>query len=372
MIPFIDLQTQRRRIEGDVQGAIAAVLEHGQFILGPEVEELERNLSAFCRTKHTLGCANGTDAIVLALMALGIGEGDAVFAPSFTFVATVEAVKLVRATPVFVDVCKDTFNLCPDSLEAAITHIKGQSSLRPKAIIPVDLFGQPADYRKIEAIARQHGLAVIADAAQSFGARLDDKPVGAWGDIATTSFFPAKPLGCYGDGGAIFTNNDELLSLIRSYRNHGQGKDRYDNIRVGLNSRLDTLQAAVLLQKMKIFPDEIAARDTVAQNYTRNLPERVVPQATLAGATSVWAQYTVVVDARDRLRAALGEAGIPTAVYYPKPNHLQAPYVDAPRAPGGLPVTEYLQERVFSLPMHPYLDDDTQARILSVLAKAMN
>ena len=367
MIPFIDLQAQRAHIASDVDAAIARVLEHGQFIMGPEVATLEHDLSAFCGATHSITCANGTDALQLALMALGVKAGDAVFAPSFTFVATVEAVALIGATPVFVDVDDATFNLCPESLSESIDAVIMRGKLMPKAVITVDLFGQPANYDRVAEIARAKGLSIISDAAQSFGASLNGQKVGVMGDIATTSFFPAKPLGCYGDGGALSTEGDNLAALIRSLRNHGQGEDRYDNVRVGLNSRLDSIQAAILIEKLKIFPDEIIARDKIATRYRDNLPAALRSQAMLKGATSVWAQYTVISENRDDIRAALSAADIPSAVYYPRPAHLQGPYAAAPRAPQGLPVTEHLQSRAFSLPMHPYLDNETQDRILAVL-----
>lgn len=367
MIPFIDLQTQRAKISEGIDAAIARVLDHGQYIMGPEVADLEKKLSAFCGATNAITCANGTDALQLALMALGVQPGDAVFAPSFTFVATVEAVAFLGATPVFVDVEEDTFNICPESLAEAIDATVMRGEFNPKAVIAVDLFGQPANYDRISKIAKDNNLSVIADAAQSFGARMNGKHVGGMGDITTTSFFPAKPLGCYGDGGAIFTDNSNIADLMRSLRNHGQGEDRYDNVRVGINSRMDTLQAAILIEKLDIFPEEITARNTIAARYSEGLPAGMRAPAVREGATSVWAQYTVICDNRDRFRSALAEADIPTAVYYPRPAHLQGPYAAAPRAPQGLPVTEYLQTRVFSLPMHPYLDAETQNRILDVL-----
>lgn len=344
---------------------MARVLDHGQYIMGPEVAELESTLAAYCGVEHALGCANGTDALILALMALDIGEGDAVFAPAFTFVATVEAVRLVGATPIFVDVDSESFNLCPDSLAEAVDAVRKAGDLRPRAIMPVDLFGQPADYRAIGEIAAAECLEVIADAAQSFGAQLDGARVGRLARISTTSFFPAKPLGCYGDGGAVFTDDEDLARLIVSLRNHGQGSDKYDNVRVGLNSRLDTLQAAVLLEKLKIFDDELRCRDDIAARYRSLLGNDCQVQRLIAGATSSWAQFTLLAEDRDGLRAHLKDHGIPTAVYYPKPNHLQGPYLEAPRAPKGLPVTEHLQQRVVSLPMHPYLDEALQDGIVA-------
>ena len=364
MIPFIDLGAQQARIRDKLDASVARVLDHGQYIMGPEVAELESALASYCDVEHALGCANGTDALILALMALDIGEGDAVFAPAFTFVATVEAIRLVGATPVFVDVDSESFNLCPDSLAEAVDAVRKAGDLRPRAVMPVDLFGQPADYRAIEEIAAAERLEVIADAAQSFGARLDGVRVGRLARVSTTSFFPAKPLGCYGDGGAIFTDEEDLARLIVSLRNHGQGSDKYDNVRVGLNSRLDTLQAAVLLEKLKIFDDELSRRDKIAARYRSLLGNDCQVQRLIAGATSSWAQFTLLAEDRDGLRDHLKDCGVPTAVYYPKPNHLQGPYLEAPRAPKGLPVTEHLQQRVVSLPMHPYLSEELQDRIV--------
>ena len=369
MIPFIDLQAQRARIKPQIDEAIARVIEHGRYIMGPEIAELESELASFCGAGHVIGCANGTDALQLALMCLEIGPGDAVFVPSFTFVATVEAVALASATPVFVDVEQDTFNLSPSSFAEALDSVIRDGDLTPKAVIPVDLFGQPADYPKIREIAHGAKLTVIADAAQSFGASFGNRKVGTLGDISTTSFFPAKPLGCYGDGGALFTDNEEWASLLRSYRNHGQGVDRYDNVRIGLNSRLDSIHAAILLEKLKIFAEEISLRDAVASRYMSALPSGFTAQVLRDEASSVWAQYTLLHEERDRVCAQLKKSDIPTAIYYPRPNHLQAPYREAPLAPNGLPVTEYLQDRVFSLPMHPYLDNDTQMNIISALAE---
>lgn len=364
MIPFIDLRAQQARIRDGLDASMARVLDHGQYIMGPEVAALESTLAAYCGVEHALGCANGTDALILALMALDIGKGDAVFAPAFTFVATVEAVRLVGATPVFVDVDSESFNLCPQSLAEAVDAVRKAGDLRPRAVMPVDLFGQPADYRAIEEIAAAERLEVIADAAQSFGAQLDGVRVGRLARVSTTSFFPAKPLGCYGDGGAIFTDDEDLARLIVSLRNHGQGSDKYDNVRVGLNSRLDTLQAAVLLEKLKIFDDELSRRDEIAARYRSLLGNDCQVQRLIAGATSSWAQFTLLAEDRDGLRDHLKDRDIPTAVYYPKPNHLQGPYLEAPRAPKGLPVTEHLQQRVVSLPMHPYLSEELQDRIV--------
>lgn len=339
--------------------------------MGPEVAEVEKRLATFSGTAKAVSCANGTDALVLVLLALGIGRGDAVFVPSFTFVATVEAVRLVGATPVFVDVDQETFNLSAASLVEALDVIRAKGDLRARAVIAVDLFGQPADYFAINKVAAAHKLNVIADAAQSFGASVAGVRVGRLTGVTTTSFFPAKPLGCYGDGGAVLTDDAELAQVIASLRNHGQGSDRYDNVRVGLNSRLDTLQAAILVEKLKIFDDELTRRQAVANRYQEGLAGAVDLQRIAPDALSSWAQFTLVLDGRDDLRDRLQARGIPTAVYYPKPNHLQAPYGDAPRAPNGLPVTEYLQTRVVSLPMHPYITADSQDRIIEAIHDAV-
>jgi len=371
MIPFIDLKAQQNQVRLQIDAAIHNVLDHGQYIMGPEVQTFETNLQCFTGTKNALSCANGTDALVIALMALNIGPGDAVFAPSFTFVATVEAVKLVGAEPVFVDVKEETFNICPVSLSEAVDEIKTRTELTPKAIIPVDLFGQPAEYDQIQKIAKTYNLKIIADAAQSFGSQYDNQHISHHADITTTSFFPAKPLGCYGDGGAIFTNNNDLANIIKSYRNHGQGTDRYDNINIGLNSRLDSIQAAILIEKLKIFPSEITARNAIAQQYHAGLSDNFLKQQLHPKAQSVWAQYTIAHENRDSIRQKLQEAHIPTAVYYPKPNHLQAPYIHSHSAPKGLPNTEHLQERVFSLPMHPYIETETQKFIIETTNKAI-
>ncbi|WP_119459316.1 DegT/DnrJ/EryC1/StrS family aminotransferase [Rhodospirillaceae bacterium SYSU D60014] len=367
-IPFIDLQAQRQHIGSRIDQAIGRVLEHGRFILGPEVTELERQLAAFCGVSHAVTCANGTDALQLVLMAREIGPGDAVFVPSFTFTATAEVVALIGATPVFVDIRDSDFNMDPAALEAAVVWA-GREGLKPTAIIAVDLFGQPADYTALSAIAAEHKLFLLADAAQSFGAERAGRRVGAMGDAATTSFFPAKPLGCYGDGGAIFTQDENMAAVLRSLRMHGQGVDRYDNVRIGMTSRLDTVQAAILMEKLAILPDEILARQRVAQRYNDGLGDLIGTPRVEEGVRSVWAQYTITLDGRDQVAAELGAAGIPTAIYYPKPLHLQAAYRRFP-APAGLPVSERLADYVLSLPMHPYLDPDTQDRIINAVRAA--
>ncbi len=370
-IPFIDLQAQRRRIDDRVRRAIDAVLAHGQFIMGPEVGRLEQQLAAYCGVKHAIGCSSGTDALVLALMALDVRRGDAVFVPSFTFAATAEAVALVGATPVFVDCLERTFNMDAASLERAIQATKQQRELRPVGAIAVDLFGQPADYDAIEPVLRKHNLWLVADAAQSFGSTFRGRRAGAIGKIATTSFFPAKPLGCYGDGGAIFTNDDSLAAAMRSLLFHGKGTDKYDNVRIGMNGRLDTLQAAVLLEKLRIFDEELAARERIAARYSERLRNVARVPAVMEGASSAWAQYTIMVERRDRLAGDLNRQGIPTAIYYPKPLHQQTAYKAYPCAPGGLPVSDKIAQYVLSLPMHPYLDETTQDRIVEAVITAL-
>ncbi|MEZ5996644.1 MAG: DegT/DnrJ/EryC1/StrS aminotransferase family protein [Hyphomonadaceae bacterium] len=367
MIPFIDLQTQRTRIADRIDAALARVLAHGQYILGPEVREFETKLSAFGGAKHTLANANGTDALALPLMAWNIGKGDAVFCPSFTFAATAEIVPWFDATPVFVDVLPDTYNMSPESLEAAIAGVKREGKLKPRVVIAVDLFGQPADYPKIAEIARREGLKLIADSAQGFGCTLDGKHPLHWADCTTTSFFPAKPLGCYGDGGATLTNSDEDIAVMRSLALHGAGADKYDNVRIGMNSRLDTMQAAVLLEKLAIFSEEIAMRNVVADRYRQMLSNLVKTPAVIAGGISTWAQYTIEADDRDGLAAHLRATGIPTAQYYPKPLHQQSAYRTFPVGAGGMATSDAVAEKVLALPMHPYLDEATQARIAGAI-----
>lgn len=365
-IAFIDLAAQQARIREKIEARLRAVLDHGRYIMGPEVAELEEKLGAFCGAKHVITCANGTDALELALMALGVGRGDAVFVPSFTFAATAEVVPGTGATPVFVEVDPATFNMEPESLKRAIAHAR-ERALRPAAVIPVDLFGLPADYDAIAPIARAEGMRVVADSAQGFGASYKGRTTGTLADITTTSFFPAKPLGCYGDGGALFTDDDEMAAQLRSLRVHGKGADKYDNVRIGRNSRLDTLQAAILLEKLAIYPGEIESRQRVAETYSRALEGRFRVPHVPDGCRSVWAQYTLIAaDAaeRDAVMAHLKAQGVPSVVYYPRPLHRQTAYAGYPTDPEGLAVSEALAETVFSLPMHPYLDETTQQRIV--------
>jgi len=364
------LADQRRLLGAQVDEAIGRVLAHGRFVLGPEVTELEEQLAAFCGARHCVTCASGTDALQLLLMAQGIGPGDAVFVPAFSFVATAEVVPLVGAVPIFVDVDPDSFNLDPSSLEAAI-GLAERLGLKPRCVIAVDLFGQPADYDAIQAIAAPHGLSIIADAAKSFGERLSGRPVGTLGHYTATSFYPTKPLSCYGDGGAIFTDDAGMDDLLRSIRVHGQGKDKNDNIRIGLNSRLDTLQAAILLTKLQLFPQEITARQEKAQRYSEALADVVRVPGVRADASSVWAQYTLVTQARDELIATCRQAGIPAAVYYPVPLHAQPGYRRFPASPSGIANAEWLAQRVVSLPIHAYLDDDAQDAVIRTVRAAL-
>src|ERR1700741_541210 len=373
-VPFIDLVAQRRRLGGAVDEAVARVLAHCQFINGPEVLELEAALAAFCGAGHVVTCASGTDALIMVLMAKGVGRGDAVLCPSFTFCATGEAVALTGAVPVFVDVDETTFNMDAASLKRGIATAR-KLGLKPRAVIPVDLFGQAADHDAVLAVAEAEGLFVLDDAAQGFGASYKGRKLGTFGIATATSFFPAKPLGCFGDGGAIFTDDAELAATLRSIRVHGQGSDKYDNVRLGLTARLDTMQAAILIEKVKIFEDEIAARNRVGERYAQGLGNVVTVPQVAGGCPSVWAQYTIRlphgVD-RDGFAAALKAQGIPTAIYYPKSMHQQTAYQDFPVAEGGLPVSERLSADVIALPMHAYLDEPTQDRVIAAVRDAVS
>ena len=372
-VPFIDLAAQRRRLGKSLDEAVSRVLAHCQFINGPEVTQLEAQLAAFCGARHVVTCASGTDALLMVLMAKGVGRGDAVLCPSFTFCATGEAVALTGATPVFVDVDEATFNMDVNSLKRGIaTAIK--LGLKPRAVIPVDLFGQSADHDAIGAIAEAEGMFVLDDAAQAFGASYKGRRLGTFGLVTATSFFPAKALGCFGDGGAIFTDDAELAATLRSVRVHGQGSDKYDNVRLGLTGRLDTMQAAILIEKLKIFEDEIAARNRVAERYGRGLGNIVTVPRVASSGTSVWAQYTIRLpkgSGRDGFAATLKGQGIPTAIYYPKSMHQQTAYRDFPVADGGLPASERLSDDVISLPMHAYLDEPTQERVIKAVRGAL-
>ena len=371
-IPFIDLKSQYIRNKTALNDAIMNVLEHGQYIMGPEVAELEQQLAEYVGVSHCVTCSSGTDALLIPLMAYDIGPGDAVFTTPFTFVATAEVIALLGATPVFVDVDEDTFNINPQLLEAAIVKTIQDTDLKPKAIIPVDLFGLPADYDSINKIAEKHNLWVLEDAAQGFGAEYKGKKTGSLSACAATSFFPAKPLGCYGDGGAIFTDDGELYEKLISVRVHGQGKtgDKYDNVRIGLTARMDSIQAAVLIEKLKFYDDELVERNKVADFYSKGLSGILKTPYVPEGYSSVWAQYTVLADNhehRQAIRDRLSENEIPSAVYYPIPLHLAKAYSALGYIVGDFPVSESLSHRVFSLPMHPYMDEKTQDKIISVI-----
>ena len=371
-IPFIDLLAQRRVLGQKINDAMARVVDHCQFVMGPEVDILERDLGSFCGAQQVISCANGTDALALVLMAKNVKPGDAVLCPSFTFAATAEVVAWLGATPIFVDVLPDTFNICPRSLEQGVVTANSRG-LNPVAVIPVDLFGQPADYDVIEPICRAHNLWILSDAAQSFGASYKTRKIGTIGLATATSFFPAKPLGCYGDGGAIFTNDPELAGILKSLRVHGQGADKYDNVRIGMNGRLDTIQAAILIEKLRIFPREITLRNGIARRYDSALEDVVKIPAILQDSNSTWAQYTIRVapGVRDRLRQVLSSRNIPTAIYYPLPLHQQTAYKRYPVAGNGLPVSEMLAREVISLPMHPYLTEEVQYGIVQAVRESL-
>lgn len=369
-VPMIDLRAQQHRLGDKVEQAIAAVLTHTCFIMGPEVAELEERLADYCGVRHAVACSSGTDALVLALMAWGVGPGDAVVVPTFTFAATAEAVALLGATPVFADSLPDTYNVDPASAGQAIDDARA-AGLRPVGLVAVDLFGQPAAYGPLSALAREHQLWVLSDAAQSFGATYDGRRTGRLGDVAATSFFPAKPLGCYGDGGAVFTDDDELAGIIRSLRVHGTGADKHDNVRVGINGRLDTIQAAVLLQKLDIFDDELVARQQVADRYRAGLPAGIGLPEVAPETTSVWAQYTITVPDRDAVADRLHRAGIGTAVHYRLPLHQQPAYSSTALASVALPVAEHLARSVLSLPMYPYLTVEHQDLVMAAIARAV-
>lgn len=367
---FIDLKKQYLGIKDLIDQNINQVLEHGRYVFGPEITELEQKLADYVGVKHCIACSSGTDALLMPLMAWGIGPGDAVFTSPFTFIATAEVVSLVHATPVFVDIDKDTFNIDCDKLEAAIIKTIEEGKLKPKAIMPVDLFGLPADNDRITEIAKKYNLLLLEDAAQGFGGNINGRRACSWGDAAATSFFPAKPLGCYGDGGAIFTNDDKLKDLLHSIRVHGMSpEDRYNNVRVGINGRIDSIQAGILLAKMTVFDQELIERNRVADLYNKLLAGKVKTPTTPAGYYSSWAQYTVQCDSpahKNELLEKLKAANIPTAIYYPIPLHLQTAYSHLNYEKGSLPVAESVAELVFSLPMHPYLTNEEVEEICAV------
>jgi UDP-2-acetamido-2-deoxy-ribo-hexuluronate aminotransferase len=381
---FIDLAAQQERIRDTIEMNIRGVMKHGKYIMGPEVKELEGKLANFVGVDHAVACSSGTDALLLALMAYGVGPGDAIITSPFTFIATAEVISLLGAVPVFADIDAVTFNLDPKNVEEAIQALRSGSggyplprkeglSLTPKGVIPVDLFGLPADYDRINSVSRQQGLFVIEDAAQSFGAQYEGKRACSMGDIGCTSFFPAKPLGCYGDGGMCFTDDKNLAETMRSLSVHGQGSHKYENVRIGINGRLDTFQAAILLAKFGIFDQEIHKRNQVADSYSKLLLNGkagvVVPQVP-SGYSSVWAQYSILAkdgNHRSELQGRLKEAGIPTAIYYPKPLHLQTAFRSLGYKPGDFPVSEEAASRIFSIPMHPYLSARDQEQLTRII-----
>jgi dTDP-4-amino-4,6-dideoxygalactose transaminase len=371
---FIDLKKQYNKIEASVQQRINTVLQHGSYILGPEIHELEEKLAHYTGAKYCLTCASGTDALVLALMAYNVGPGDAIVTTPFTFVATAEAIALVGATPIFADIDPVTYNIDPDKILKAINDYKSDKpigriprGLKLRGIIPVDIFGLPADFDAINDIAEENGLFVLEDAAQSFGGMYKGKKAGSLAGVAATSFFPAKPLGCYGDGGALFTNNEELLNVFKSLRVHGQGIDKYENVRIGINGRMDTIQAAILLAKLELFDDELDLRQQVAKRYSQLLQKEVVVPRIPEDCLSAWAQYSVQSENRQNVMNRLKDAGIPTAIYYPKPLHLQTAFSYLGYAMGDFPIAEKVSERIFSVPMHPYLTQEEQARIAACI-----
>jgi UDP-2-acetamido-2-deoxy-ribo-hexuluronate aminotransferase len=366
---FIDLKAQQARIKDKIDGNIQKVLAHGNYIMGPEITELEHKLAGYVGMKYGIGCASGTDALLMPLMAYEVGQGDAIFTVSFTFIATAEVVQLLGATPVFVDIEAESFNMDASKLEEVILKVKKEGKLKLKGIIPVDLFGQPADYDEINAIAKKYGMFVMEDAAQGFGGRYKKRMACSLAEVAATSFFPAKPLGTYGDGGMIFTSDEEMLKKLLSIRIHGQGSDKYNNIRIGINGRLDTLMAAILLPKFEIFEEEIGLRQIVAARYTEGLKDVVKTPVVKSNNLSVWAQYSILHPQREKIMEGLKSDGIPTAVYYPKPLHLQDAFIGLGYNQGDFPVTEDVAKQVFSLPMHPYLTHKDQDKIISSLIK---
>ena len=370
-LAFVDLRAQYARLSDNIGDRIQTVLEHGRFIAGPEVSDLEQRLAEFSGVGHAVAVSSGTDALLATLMAWDVGVGDAVFVPSFTFTASAEVILMTGATPVFVDVDADTFNIDPVDLRRRIEKVVADDRLTPRAVIAVDLYGMPADYKEIEVIAAEHDLFLLADAAQSFGGAMNNVRVGALAPVTAVSFFPAKPLGCYGDGGAVLTDDGELADRLRSIRAHGKGGDKYDIVRVGLNARLDTMQAAILLAKLDVFEDELAAREDLARRYDRRLGDIADIPSRPAGLTSAWAQYTLKLDHRDAVAAALKAAGIPTAIYYPMPMHLQTAYREYGEGMGSIPVAESLCPRVLSLPMHPYMEAEEADYICNHLASAI-
>jgi UDP-2-acetamido-2-deoxy-ribo-hexuluronate aminotransferase len=369
-IDFIDLKAQQRRIRTSLEQRIMKVMDHGAYIMGPEIAELEDKLAKYVGVKHCIACASGTDALLMPLMAYDIAPGDVIFTSPFTFIATAEVIALLGASVVFVDIDPRTYNIDPAKLDEAIQKfIKSNPGKKAKGIIPVDLFGQTAEYGPIEAIAKKYGLFVLQDAAQSFGGTYKGKKAGSSGNVGATSFFPAKPLGCYGDGGAIFCNDDAMMQKLRSIRVHGQGSDKYNNIRIGINGRLDTMQAAVLLAKMEIFDEEVGLRNKVASRYSEKLKNAVVTPFVHPDCMSVWAQYSILAEHRDDMLKKLKSRGVPTAVYYPKPLHLQDAFRDLGYKRGDFPISERIADSIFSIPMHPYLNTEDQDYIVKAVVE---
>jgi len=366
---FIDLKAQQKLIRQKIDLRIKKVLDHGKYIMGPEVEELEERLSTYLNVKHCVTCSSGTDALLIPLMAMKIGPGDAVITTPFTYIATAEVISLVGATPIFCDIYDRTFNMNPEGLKKAY-DLAISKNLNPKAIMPVDLFGLPARYRLIEKFAKDNDLKVIEDAAQGFGGKINEKNAGSFGDVAGTSFFPAKPLGCYGDGGAIFTNDDELAYKMKSIRIHGGGKDKYENDRIGINGRLDSIQAAVLLEKIEIFDNELKSRNKASEYYTQNINKKCISPLVPDKYYSSWAQYSIIIPEhinRDNIIKKLEKNGIPSMVYYKIPVHLQQGYAQYGYKRGEFVISENISKKILSLPMHPYLDENVQNKVLSVL-----
>ena len=366
---FIDLKAQQKLIREKIDQRVKKVLDHGQYIMGPEIDELEEKLADYVDVKHCITCSSGTDALLIPLMAMGIGPGDAVITTPFTYIATAEVIALVGATPIFCDIYDRTFNINPEQLQKAF-DLAISKNLKPKAIMPVDLFGLPARYRLIEKFAKENNMMVIEDAAQGFGGKIKERRVGSFGDVAGTSFFPAKPLGCYGDGGAIFTNNDELAEKMKSIRVHGSGKDKYQNERIGINGRLDSIQAAVVLEKLQIFDEELISRKKVAKYYTQNINKMFIPPLIPDKYNSSWAQYSIILPDglnRDNLINNLKDDGIPSMIYYKIPVHLQNGYSKYFDKEYNLHVSEKISKKILSIPMHPYLDEIKQDKVLNSL-----
>lgn len=366
---FIDLPNQQKKIKNNLFHRITKVLEHGKYIMGPEIQELEKRLADFVGVNHCLTCSSGTDALLIPLMAINVGPGDAVITTPFTFIATAEVISLLGATPIFIDIDSNTFNINPENIIDGVKEAEGKG-LMPKAIIPVDLFGLPSNYHQIEAIAKKHELFIIEDAAQGFGGNVRGKMAGSFGDVAATSFFPAKPLGCYGDGGAIFTNYEDHVEIMRSIRVHGCGNGKYDNIRIGINGRLDTLQAAILLEKLNIFPNEIELRNKIADYYSLNLPKNLIMQVIPKDYKSSWAQYSLLsesIEHRNKIMNFLKVKNIPTMIYYKTPLHMQKVFSHLSYTPDYFPIAKNVADRIFSIPMHPYLEIEHQNEILGAL-----